>query len=147
MKAAQDAADDFIGIGDIAGARETMESHVLPLMKHYQLFSHTMDAQGQYAVILAYCGEFDKARNIMKTLESYAGDLSPVEQEGFVNQRQLIEEIAKGNVLLPSLPEGFESNVKKIKQIFQKEVFPKKVGRNDKCPCGSGLKYKKCCSN
>lgn len=21
----------------------------------------------------------------------------------------------------------------------------KKVGRNDPCPCGSGLKYKKCC--
>ena len=21
----------------------------------------------------------------------------------------------------------------------------KKVGRNEKCPCGSGLKYKKCC--
>ena len=22
---------------------------------------------------------------------------------------------------------------------------PRKVGRNDPCPCGSGLKYKKCC--
>lgn len=22
---------------------------------------------------------------------------------------------------------------------------PAKVGRNDPCPCGSGLKYKKCC--
>ena len=22
---------------------------------------------------------------------------------------------------------------------------PKKVGRNEKCPCGSGKKYKKCC--
>jgi uncharacterized protein YecA (UPF0149 family) len=22
---------------------------------------------------------------------------------------------------------------------------PVKVGRNDPCPCGSGLKYKKCC--
>ena len=21
-----------------------------------------------------------------------------------------------------------------------------KIGRNDKCPCGSGKKYKKCCS-
>ena len=25
--------------------------------------------------------------------------------------------------------------------------FYKKVGRNDKCPCGSGIKYKKCCRN
>ncbi|MEK7753355.1 MAG: SEC-C metal-binding domain-containing protein, partial [Acidobacteriota bacterium] len=23
---------------------------------------------------------------------------------------------------------------------------PPKVGRNDPCPCGSGLKYKKCCA-
>lgn len=23
---------------------------------------------------------------------------------------------------------------------------PKKVGRNDPCPCGSGKKYKKCCA-
>jgi len=22
---------------------------------------------------------------------------------------------------------------------------PKKVGRNEPCPCGSGMKYKKCC--
>lgn len=25
--------------------------------------------------------------------------------------------------------------------------MPKKVGRNDPCPCGSGKKYKKCCMN
>jgi hypothetical protein len=24
-------------------------------------------------------------------------------------------------------------------------AVPSKVGRNDQCPCGSGLKYKKCC--
>lgn len=24
---------------------------------------------------------------------------------------------------------------------------PEKIGRNDLCPCGSGLKYKKCCLN
>ncbi|MBQ7087025.1 MAG: SEC-C domain-containing protein, partial [Clostridia bacterium] len=27
----------------------------------------------------------------------------------------------------------------------QKPVKKQKVGRNDPCPCGSGLKYKKCC--
>jgi hypothetical protein len=26
-----------------------------------------------------------------------------------------------------------------------KEVKVKKVGRNEKCPCGSGEKFKKCC--
>lgn len=27
------------------------------------------------------------------------------------------------------------------------DVKSPKIGRNDKCPCGSGLKYKKCCLN
>lgn len=28
-----------------------------------------------------------------------------------------------------------------------KKEIPVKIGRNDPCPCGSGLKYKKCCAN
>ena len=28
---------------------------------------------------------------------------------------------------------------------MQPVKFEKKIGRNDKCPCGSGKKYKKCC--
>jgi uncharacterized protein YecA (UPF0149 family) len=33
-------------------------------------------------------------------------------------------------------------------ELLQKEkvaIAASKVGRNDPCPCGSGLKYKKCC--
>ena len=26
-------------------------------------------------------------------------------------------------------------------------IKPKKIGRNEKCPCGSGKKYKNCCLN
>lgn len=29
-------------------------------------------------------------------------------------------------------------------EILQKEIANKKIGRNEKCPCGSGKKYKKC---
>ena len=39
---------------------------------------------------------------------------------------------------------------KKISQLFKKKPIVrehKKVGRNEKCPCGSNLKYKKCCLN
>lgn len=32
-------------------------------------------------------------------------------------------------------------NVPQVKREY------KKIGRNDSCPCGSGLKYKKCCMN
>jgi predicted aspartyl protease len=32
-----------------------------------------------------------------------------------------------------------------VKAAKQPVLAPPKVGRNDKCPCGSGKKYKKCC--
>lgn len=32
-----------------------------------------------------------------------------------------------------------------LKRTSSEEYRPAKIGRNDKCPCGSGLKYKKCC--
>jgi uncharacterized protein YecA (UPF0149 family) len=28
---------------------------------------------------------------------------------------------------------------------YYKTIKSTKIGRNDPCPCGSGLKYKKCC--
>ena len=39
---------------------------------------------------------------------------------------------------------------KKLRKMFGVQMKPYvrsevKVGRNDTCPCGSGLKYKKCC--
>lgn len=32
-------------------------------------------------------------------------------------------------------------------KVFERAIRPKKCGRNDACPCGSGRKYKKCCSS
>ena len=37
-------------------------------------------------------------------------------------------------------------SIKEPKKV-QPVVKPKKIGRNDPCPCGSGKKYKKCCMN
>ncbi|EHZ7795103.1 SEC-C domain-containing protein [Listeria monocytogenes] len=37
--------------------------------------------------------------------------------------------------------ETFETRFKTVLNSSGK----KKLGRNDRCPCGSGLKYKKCC--
>ena len=49
--------------------------------------------------------------------------------------------------LVKDLPKP--QNLKGKKKINFKTVTkrPKKLGRNDKCPCGSGKKYKKCCLN
>lgn len=34
-----------------------------------------------------------------------------------------------------------------MRQALQQAVASGAVGRNDTCPCGSTLKYKKCCGN
>ena len=69
---------------------------------------------------------------------------------------------------IANAPENFEESKQKledsqnmVKAVFDKEEMMKqmaiykaahtpkvkeyKIGRNDKCPCGSGLKYKNCC--
>ena len=38
----------------------------------------------------------------------------------------------------------YEMKLKEVREHFADKV---KVGRNDKCPCGSEKKYKKCCIN
>lgn len=40
------------------------------------------------------------------------------------------------------IPSELLSRLRKQKQLVREF---KKVGRNDKCPCGSGKKYKNCC--
>ena len=37
--------------------------------------------------------------------------------------------------------------IKQLNENIPSEKDIPKVGRNDKCPCGSGLKFKKCCLN
>ena len=64
---------------------------------------------------------------------------------------QGIEDIAGGRALLLAKaveladrfgdPEGLLSPVKRIQKSAPK------IGRNNPCPCGSGLKYKRCCLN
>jgi hypothetical protein len=64
---------------------------------------------------------------------------------------QGIEDIAGGRALLLAKaveladrfgdPQGLLSPVKRVQKSAPK------IGRNDPCPCGSGLKYKRCCLN
>lgn len=50
---------------------------------------------------------------------------------------------------LPQWDAIFDKETQKALYLEQKKsgtiVKPKKIGRNDPCPCGSGKKYKQCC--
>ena len=136
MKAAQDVADDFVATSDFIGARQALENLVFPVLKIVNFTSHVLDVRSQYAVILAYCGQIQSARDEMAKLEPYIETATSDQQKGFANQQRLIESIAQSKQREYSRP---------VRQI--PKVTGKKVGRNDACPCGSGKKYKKCCLN
>lgn len=54
------------------------------------------------------------------------------------------KEIKRENVVkITGESHGGEANSEKRAPV--KKTAAEKVGRNDPCPCGSGLKYKKCC--
>lgn len=49
---------------------------------------------------------------------------------------------AETDKLVAAMPPGLSQNA--LKGVIKFSKSKKKVGRNDLCPCGSGLKYKKC---
>ncbi|NKC15475.1 MAG: hypothetical protein GKR94_25750 [Gammaproteobacteria bacterium] len=58
--------------------------------------------------------------------------------------------LVKFNDLAGKMAESFNAFGEQLEKAI-KEIKPqpirsgKKIGPNEKCPCGSGLKYKKCC--
>ncbi len=65
---------------------------------------------------------------------------SPLVEEliELLNERDRIMSAAPGG--LCEMPKSLLIRIKQIQQMLYREV-----GRNDPCPCQSGLKYKKCC--
>jgi hypothetical protein len=64
----------------------------------YKLLDLLVPVRGQYAVVLAICGDVDSARNEMTALEKYR--LSPAGTRELNDQRKLIEKIAKCSAAL-----------------------------------------------
>jgi hypothetical protein len=128
MKVGQDVVDEFLGVlRDPWEARRVIETMLLPIVQEYRLVEYVVPVKAQYAVVLAYCGEIEPARGLIRELKAFA--VSDYRREELENQTRLIEKIAVEQPFIarPSI----EANVPK-------------VGRNERCPCGSGKKYKKC---
>ncbi|PHY64255.1 hypothetical protein CS023_14195 [Shewanella xiamenensis] len=126
VRVGQDLADEFVAMKDYEGAREVMEQHVLPVVNAAGLVNRLVQVRSQYSVILALCGQHDDADAEMRRLVPYFDGLTGKQRQEIENQSNYIAELA------------FRALKPAIRQVFGT------VGRNDRCPCGSGLKYKKC---
>jgi hypothetical protein len=91
VRAGQDAADSLLEMNDLDGARQICEDFLLPTVTRYQLYDLLVPVRAQYAVILAWCGDFDSARAEMTRLEAYG--VSGVGALELANQRALIARI------------------------------------------------------
>ena len=71
------------------------------------------------------------AQDTVKTM------LHLVRREEQVDRTQIMKK------MIQNLNEANKAGSEKSAPVTKKKS--EKVGRNDPCPCGSGLKYKKCC--
>ncbi|WP_016767803.1 YecA family protein, partial [Vibrio cyclitrophicus] len=126
VRVGQDLADEFVARKDYIGAREVMEQFVLPVVKGSGLVSRLVQVRSQYAVILALCGKFEDATEEIKRLSPYFDGLDYHQRLEVENQSNYIDHLLN------------QTSMAAMKQDYRR------VGRNDKCPCGSDLKFKKC---
>jgi hypothetical protein len=130
IKVGQEVVDELLGKGLLSDARGFVEGALIPWVTHKKLLEYKVPVMSQYAVVLAYCGEIDKAVRGMNELRPFA-IASPLWRAEFENQERLIGRIAAG--VLPSVVRVAGASAKL------------NVGRNEPCPCGSGRKFKRCC--
>jgi len=128
VRVGQDYVDEFVARHDYIGARDVLERNVLPTVIKQKMVSRIVPVRSQYAVVLAYCGEHETAAAEMETLAHYESGLSPEGQHQLREQRCLIASLRK-NAPPPQ---------------WQFPVLPRKMGRNERCYCGSGKKFKRC---
>lgn len=134
IRVGQDLVDEFISRNDFTGARNVIETNLLPSVVQLKMLSWIIPVRSQYAVVLAYCGEFDSADAEMARLAPYEVGLNKIGQLELRNQRALIAELRRKGPPRQWVPSTPLANA----------INSAKVGRNDPCPCGSGKKFKKC---
>ena len=137
--AAQEMADEMLKIfASAEGAREVFEQHIFPLIEQYQLTDLALEARAEYAVALAYDGDFGGAVQQMQVLANYDGGADWAAKQAYA--ADLIERIRDGTATLglPMRPPGGRN------ALLNPNAMGRRPTLDAPCPCGSGRKYKRC---
>nr|WP_164940679.1 SEC-C domain-containing protein [Bradyrhizobium zhanjiangense] len=148
IRVGQDLVDDFCIHYDFESARDVIEKTLLPTVQALNLVSWVVPVRSQYAVVLAYSGKFDAADNEMRRLAPYEAGLSPAGKGELQDQRRLITRLRRSGpppqrkvVIPPAMQKLLAARNGPAAPPQQRRT---KVGRNERCPCQSGRKYKHC---
>jgi len=147
LRVGLDLVDDFVWVNDFIGARQILEHNLFPILQQVGLASRVLETRALYAVVLAYCGDHQAAADEVARLRPFEEAMMPGHRNAFQDQKHIIE-----SVRFYGGPQQREVHIPKELQALLDErrgpstlIEPRrKVGRNERCPCGSGRKYKHC---
>lgn len=134
FRVGQDLVDEFVARQDYIGARGVLESNLLPVLNQLRLAGWMVPIRSQYAVVLAYCGAFDKAEMEMARLAPYEAGLT---ERGRIELRTQRAVITKMRRVAPP-PQWAPPH------LLPTPRSSRKIRPNEPCYCGSGKKFKKC---
>lgn len=147
VRVGQDLVDEFVWVHDFTGAREILERNIFPTLQAIGLVSWVLPVRAQYAVVLAYCGDHQAAANEVARLRPYEEAMADGDRQAFQEQKRMIVDLRRFGG-----PQQRRVDIPApLQALFDQRrgspaaVEPRrKVGRNERCPCGSGRKYKQC---
>ncbi|WP_241000229.1 ATP-binding protein [Pseudomonas viridiflava] len=93
-----DAAQDMMDMRDFQAARTMVGSNIIPLIKRAHLLGELSSARSFYAVILAYCRDFEAADREMASIAPFRAGFTDAQRNEFDSQLSLIEDIRAGRV-------------------------------------------------
>jgi hypothetical protein len=142
-----DLVDEFVWVNDFIEARQVLERNLFPIIQGVGLASRVLETRALYAVVLAYCGDNQAAADEVERLRPFEEAMAPGHREAFQDQKRIIERVRffggprQREVHIPASVQALFDQ----RRGAQRAVEPRrKVGRNERCPCGSGKKYKQC---
>lgn len=115
IRVGQDLVDEFVERNDFIGAKEVIETNLIPMVLNFKLTDKIIPVRSQYAVILAYCGDFNAANAEMARLAPYEMGLDAKGQRELADQRQLIAELQRQGPPEQWVPKTLNAPVKRTK--------------------------------
>jgi hypothetical protein len=142
-----DLVDEFVWVNDFIGARQVLELNLFPILQSVGLASRVLETRALYAVVLAYCGEHRAAADELARLRPFEEAMASGHREAFQNQKRIIQTVSlfggppQREVHIPAVVQALFEQRRRTRTSIEPR---RKVGRNERCPCGSGTKFKQC---
>lgn len=99
IRVGQEVVDEFICRKDFISAKEIIEKILLPNVLQWNMSSWMIPVRSQYAVVLAYCDDFDAADAEMGRLKPYEAGLDERGKLELRNQCNVIEDMRQNAFL------------------------------------------------